>query len=336
MLDMPVHDRRRRAQAETVRRPYDVEPLRRVDLVRADDGAHLIVQDLRGGARQGAQAGGLELSQKRPDRHAQRRRALRDLQWREGVNMHVRDRRLDGAANAEIGLAGVIRMDAALQADLGRASLPRLDRAAHDFLEREVIRRAAQRLMRLALGEGAELAAVGAYVGIVDVAVDDIADDVAACRPAKLIGRGDDPAVVGVARREQPHDLRLIQAVAGLSALDDALDRRIDRARMDRRRPRSALRARRPIVVAREALGVAQTAHLRGDLRRRPGRQVARVRGIDRQAMHQELAGRGRALGKLRDRRPRRLRIDVIRSDGRDPAPIIDPGRNQPRIDARR
>ena len=80
----------------------------------------------------------------------------------------------------EISLAAVIRMDAALEADLGRASLPGLGRAAHDFVEREVVRRAPQRLMRLALGEGAERAAVGADVGVVDVAVDDVADDVAA------------------------------------------------------------------------------------------------------------------------------------------------------------
>ena len=212
---------------DVVRRPRPCAVLttsshsRRVHLVRADDGAHLVVQDLGGGARQGAEARGLELRQKRPDRYAERRRALRDLQWREGVNVHVRDRRLDGAANAEIGLAGVIRMDAALKAYLGRASLPRLGRAAHDFLEREVIGRAAQRLMRLALGEGAELATIGADVGIVDVAVDDVADDVAARRPAKLVGCGDDAAVVGVARREQPHDLRRIQAGAGLSAFDD-------------------------------------------------------------------------------------------------------------------
>ena len=52
--------------------------------------------------------------------------------------------------------------------------------------------------------------------------------------------------------------------------------------------------------------------------------------------MHQQLAGVGRALGKLGDRGPWRLRIDVIRGDGRDPAPIIDPRRDQPRIDARR
>ena len=49
--------------------------------------------------------------------------------------MHIRDRRLDSAANAEIGLTGVARVDAALKADLGCASFPRLDRAAHDFVE---------------------------------------------------------------------------------------------------------------------------------------------------------------------------------------------------------
>ena len=227
-------------------------------------------------------------------------------------------------------------MDAALEAYLGRASLPSLCRAAHDFLKRQVIGRTAQRLMRLTLGKGAELAAIGAHVGIVDVAVDDVADNIAARRPAKFIGRGNDAAVVGVARREQPHDLRQTQAVAGLSAFDDVLNRRINRARVNRRCPRSDRRARRPMVVTRQTLGVTQTAHLLGDLRRRPGREVARVRGTDGQPGHQELVGGGRVHGKLGDSRPWRLRIDVIRGDGRDPAPIIDPRRNQPRIDARR
>ena len=142
--------------------------------------------------------------------------------------MHLRDRRLDGATNAEIGLAGVIRMDAALKADFSGASLPCLDRAAHDFLKREVVRRAAQRLMRLSLGKGAELATVVADIGVVDIAIDDVADDVAARCAAKLIGRGNDAAVIGVARREQPHDVGRIQAGAGAGASDDALDRRID------------------------------------------------------------------------------------------------------------
>ena len=103
-----------------------------------------------------------------------------------------------------------------------------------------------------------------------------------------------------------------------------------------RRRAWDDFHARRPVVVAREALGVAQAANLRGDLRRGPGARIARVSGIDRQAMHEQLARVSRALGKLGDRGPRRLRIDVVRSDGRNPAPIIDPSRDEPRIDARR
>ena len=191
-----------------MRIPRDIEPLRRVHLVRADDRAHLVVQDLGGGARQGAEARGLELRKKGPDRQAKRRRALRHLQGREGVDVHVRNRRLDGAADGEIGLAAVVRMNAALKANFGRASLPGFGGATDDLFESEVVRRAAQRLVRLALGEGAERAAVGAYVGVIDVAVDDVANDIAAHRPAKLIGACDDAAVVGVARGEQPHDLR--------------------------------------------------------------------------------------------------------------------------------
>ena len=82
--------------------------------------------------------------------------------------------------------------------------------------------------MRLTLGKGAEPATIGADIGIVDVAVHDVADNVAARCPPKLIGRGNDAAVTGVTRREHPYDLRRIRAVAGLNALDDALDRRID------------------------------------------------------------------------------------------------------------
>ena len=124
------------------------------------------------------------------------------------MNVHLRNRRLDGAANAEIGLARVLRMDATLKAYLGGASLPCLSRAAHDLVKGQVIGRAPQRLMRLTLGEGAELAAIVADIGVVDVAIDDVADNVAARRPAKFIGCGNDAAVIGVARREQPHDLR--------------------------------------------------------------------------------------------------------------------------------
>ena len=64
---------------------------------------------------------------------------------------------LHGAADAQIGLAGVVGMDAALHADFGGAALPRFARAPRHFLQRRDrrARRAGSRCM-LALGEGAE------------------------------------------------------------------------------------------------------------------------------------------------------------------------------------
>ena len=51
--------------------------------------------------------------------------------------------------------------------------------------------------------------------------------------------------------------------------------------------------------------------------------KIVHVEGIDRQAVHQQLAsGRG-ALGKLGDRRPRRLLIDVIRREEVPPQSLI-------------
>ena len=101
-----------------------------VDLVGADDGAHLVVEDLGRRARQGAEAGLLQLRQEGGERRLQGRGALRHLERREGVDVHAGHRRLDGAADRDVGLAGVVRMDAALQADLGGAALPGLDARA--------------------------------------------------------------------------------------------------------------------------------------------------------------------------------------------------------------
>ena len=56
LLDVPEHHRRRRAQADLVRGAHDLEPLRGRDLVGAEDAPHVVVQDLRGGAGQRAEA----------------------------------------------------------------------------------------------------------------------------------------------------------------------------------------------------------------------------------------------------------------------------------------
>src|SRR6185312_13572293 len=96
------------------------------------------------------------------------------------MDVHARYCRLDGLADADIGFSGVIRVNAALQAHFRGAAIPCLLRAADDLAPFQVVRRAAQRLVRLALGEGAELATIVADVGVVDVAVDNVTNDLAA------------------------------------------------------------------------------------------------------------------------------------------------------------
>ena len=115
-------------------------------------------------------------------RQPQRVGAVPDLQRREGVHVDVGRRHLHRLDDGEIGVAGVAGMDAALQADLGGAALPGLARARRDLVEVEIVGLVAVAEAVPALGEGAELAAVGADVGVVDVAVDDVGDGVADAR----------------------------------------------------------------------------------------------------------------------------------------------------------
>ena len=121
--------------------------------------------------------------------------------------MHLGDDRLDRPADRFVGGAGVVGMDAALQAHFRRPAIPRLDRATRDFLDGEIIRRAAQILVRAAFREGAELAPEVADVGVIDVAVHDVTHDVATDRASQRVGGLRDVPVVGVARREQAHDV---------------------------------------------------------------------------------------------------------------------------------
>ena len=117
-----------------------VEPLPGVDLVGADDGAYVIVEDFGRRSGQGAETGRLQLREELVDRQSERGRTLRHLQSREGVDVHLGDDRLDRAADRFVGGAGVVGMDAALQAHFRRPAIPRLDRATRDFLDGEIIR----------------------------------------------------------------------------------------------------------------------------------------------------------------------------------------------------
>ena len=219
-------------QAHRVRRLHHLEPFGGVDLVGAQDGAHLVVQDL---GRRARQAGEPRIAQAREvvvERQAQRVGAGADLQRREGVHVHVGRRRLHRLDDGEIGVAGVAGLDAALQAHLGGAARPGFRRARRDLGHVQIVGLVAMAEIVPALGEGAELAAVGADVGVVDVAVDDVGDGVADALGAQLVGRPADGREVRPARVEQRHDVRLVQADAVGDARQHPRDRRSTRPRI--------------------------------------------------------------------------------------------------------
>ena len=87
---------------------------------------------------------------------------------------------------------------------------------------------------------------------------------------------------------------------------------------------------RRPIVHAREAVGVA-AAEDRG---RKPGVEPAsgleHIFGVDREALDELLAGGIRGALEGGELRPGRFRVDVIGGHRRDPAPIVDAGADEP------
>src|SRR5215472_1332394 len=110
-LDMAIHDCDGATQPECVRGLHDLEPLAGLDLVRADYRTNLVVEDLGGGTGQGTQPGGFQLAKEVGDRAPKRLRSLPDLKRRERVDVDFGHRLLDGAADREIGRAGVFRVD---------------------------------------------------------------------------------------------------------------------------------------------------------------------------------------------------------------------------------
>ena len=84
-----------------------------------------------------------------------------------------------------------------------------------------------------------------------------------------------------------------------------------------------------PVVIARPAVGIDRAAHARCDIRGAPTVRGERIRRIDRQALHQQLAHRGGALRQALYLRPRRFRVYMIRGHRRHAAPVVDAGADQ-------
>src|SRR5262249_15233208 len=132
---------------------------------------------------------------------------MRDFQGRERVNVDRRYGLEDGAYQSQIGVARVGWMNAALEADFGGPALPSFEGTPRDFLEREIIRSAAQMIAKLAFRKGAEAARVAAHVGVIDVAVDHVGDDVGVDPRAQAVSSGADFIDLRSTGREQAHDL---------------------------------------------------------------------------------------------------------------------------------
>ena len=123
LLDRAEHDRDVAAQPDRVGGAVGLEPLVGRDLVGAEDGADVVVEDLGGGARQAAQPGVHEPAQVVGQRLAEALGALGDLEGGEAVDVDVGRGVLHGPGDVDVVVAVEARVDAALEADLGGAEV---------------------------------------------------------------------------------------------------------------------------------------------------------------------------------------------------------------------
>src|SRR3954453_1978227 len=153
-LDMAEHDRRRRTQADLVRRLVNMQPLLGVHLVRADDGPDLVVEDLGGRTRKRREAGVAQALEVVAQGYAEGSRALPDLEGGERVQVELGQSLLDRTADVDVEVTGEGGVDPALEANLGRAALPGLPAPPDDLVERHQVRRPAEVRRQLAFREG--------------------------------------------------------------------------------------------------------------------------------------------------------------------------------------
>ena len=122
------HDGHVGAQPDAVRGAVGLEPLLGVDLVGAEHGPDLVVEDLRRRARAGSPGpASLQPAQVVDQGLAEAARPLGHLEGGEAVDVDAVRRRADGPDHLEVVVAVEARVDAALEADLGGPGLLGLD-----------------------------------------------------------------------------------------------------------------------------------------------------------------------------------------------------------------
>ena len=311
------------------------EPFLGVHLVGANHRAYFVVEDLRRGAGEGGQPGLLGEDQVVAQRHTEPARTFGDLERGEAVHVDVGGDCLRGACDVEVVAAVEVGMDPALEADLGGAVLDGFDDASLQLVEPEQVGIAAEVQRERALRERTELALEGADVRVVDVAVAHEGDGVTDRLGAQAVGDVRDASEVGAPCAEQGDDLLDVDFFAGEHTVEHLADcgaRTRGPSRGECRGHqlrRCHVAARAPVVVAREAFGVGCALHCELHVGMQPPGRIAHVLGIHGEARRQCLADGFGGVSQRIECGPRPLGVDVIRSDGRDPAPVVDPGTDE-------
>ena len=225
-LDVAVHHRRGGRDPEAVRLAHHAEPLLGVHLLRRDDVAHAVDEDLGAAARDRVEAGVPQARECLGDGQLRAARRVHDLRRRERVEVDpvaCFDRREEilVVVDAEIG------MMAALHEQAGAAE----GECLLDLLEDDRLRQ--QVALALVAGpavEGAEVAVGDADVRVVEVAVDDerhalrvvqpVADLVRSAADGDEVTRAEE--LGGVLVRDPFARGRLLEDLGDGSALGDA------------------------------------------------------------------------------------------------------------------
>ncbi len=188
-FDVSVHQRGGAANAAAMRGADDLLPLLGGEFVARKHEADVVVENLGGRSRQSVEAIVAQHAQIIFERHAGEFDAVDDLHGRESVNVHAGYGLLYRAQNVAIVERRQAVRQAALNADFGGADFPGFDGLLRDLLEAEEVGVGFAR----AAAEGAELAADEADIGEIDIAIDDVGDDIAGQLATQGIG-GDQQA----------------------------------------------------------------------------------------------------------------------------------------------
>src|SRR3984893_10307336 len=155
-------------------------------------------------------------------------------------------------------------MDAALHANFGGAARPSLGGATAHFIERQIVRLAANRSRRLSLGERTEGTFVFADIGVVDVTIDDVADRIATDFLPERVSRAGDFTDFAMARAEQALDRRNVEPFLAKRSADDTIN--VARRPLDdgwKGLHRSVGQAGRPAVAATPTVGIRSSDRCR-------------------------------------------------------------------------